>query len=77
MDLDHARAEYEAGRLVEVVIEPADAGNGWMVVVHGSDGGSSKLTDHSGVEKVFHSIEHATDIARNIGFSTIRVEERF
>ena len=77
MDLDTARVAYESGKLSEVIIEPADEGNGWMLLVRGGDGGTSKITDRSGVEKIFHTIDHATEVAREIGFDTIRVEERF
>ena len=48
-----------------------------MVVLHDSLGGTVKLSDQSGVEKVYHSIDHATEVARDIGFRTVRVEERF
>ena len=77
MDLDQARAEFESGNLREVVIEPADEGNGWMLLVRGNGPAMVKITDHSGVEKVYHSLDHATEIARSIGFADIRVEERF
>lgn len=77
MDIEFAKRSFEAGTLTEVTLEPADEGNGWMVVLHDNMGGSIKLSDHSGVEKVFHSIEHATELAQEIGFDTVRVEERF
>jgi hypothetical protein len=32
---------------------------------------------HTGAEKVYHSLDPAAEAARNIGFETIRVEERF
>jgi hypothetical protein len=77
MDLETARAQYTAGNLRDVVIEPADDGNGWMVCVHDSHDQEIKITDHSGIEKVFHSIERATAVAKDIGFESVRVEERF
>jgi hypothetical protein len=77
VDIDKAQAEHAAGKLHEVVIEPADEGNGWMVVVHYHGGEVVTLTDHSGVERVYHSIEHATEAAKAIGFQTVRVMEAF
>jgi hypothetical protein len=77
MDLDTARARFEAGELEEAVIEPADEGNGWMLLLRQRDGKLVKLTDHSGVEKVYHSLDHATELAREIGFGQVRVEETF
>ena len=77
MDVDAARAAFEAGALKEVILEPADEGNGWMIQVRKDDGNIEKITDHRGTEKIYHSIDAATDTAKEIGFSSIRVEERF
>ena len=77
MDIETACAEYEKGRLKEAIIEPADEGNGWMVLIRMDNGGLEKITDHRGAEKVYHTIDHATEIAKQIGFRTVRVEERF
>jgi len=77
MDIQTACAEFEAGRLQDAVIEPADAGNGWTVSVHDLTGAMLRITDHSGTEKIYHSMDHATAVAKDIGFKRIRVEERF
>lgn len=77
MDTRTACAEFEAGRLKDAIIEPADEGNGWMVLLHDSEGKFLKLTDHSGTEKIYHSIDRETEVAREIGFKTVRVEEPF
>jgi hypothetical protein len=77
MDLETARTRFESGDLEEALIEPADEGNGWMIVLRPRLGEPAKLTDHRGTEKVYHSLEHATEVARDIGFDTVRVEERF
>jgi hypothetical protein len=77
MDLDTARERFRAGELDEAVIEPADEGNGWMLLVREHSGKLIKLTDHSGVEKIYHSLDQATELAREIGFSEVRVEESF
>lgn len=77
MDFETACAEFEAGNLKDVVIEPADEGNGWMLLVHKLSGEVSKITDHGGTEKIYHSIDHATQVAKDIGFDEVRVEEQF
>ena len=77
MDVDKARTEFQAGRLQEAVIEPADDGNGWIVLVKGKGGKPERITDSHGAEKIYHSLDHATEVAKGIGFQTARVEERF
>lgn len=77
MDLQTACAEFEAGKIHDVFIEPADKGNGWMICVHDSAGRIVNITNHGGREKIYHTIDHATEVAKEIGFQTVRVEERF
>lgn len=77
MDLMHAQAAFESGQLTEAAIEPADEGNGWMVVFIDTSGGREKLTDHSGIEKVYHDLDHATEAAKKIGAIALRIEEPF
>jgi hypothetical protein len=77
MDLSEAQTAYRDGRINEVVIEPADSGNGWMILVIGKLGDRAKLTDHSGFEKVYHDLDHATEAAKSIGADSLRIEEPF
>jgi hypothetical protein len=77
VDKREAQAAFESGQLKEAVIEPAEAGNGWMVLLRDSQGKMEKLTDHSGIEKVYHELDHATEAAQAIGFTDFRVEEAF
>lgn len=77
MDIETAHARFLAGELSEAVIEPAEQGNGWMLLLRERGGRLLKLTDHSGVEKIYHSLDHATELAKQIGFSEVRVEEEF
>ena len=77
MDLQHAQAEKVAGNLHEVVVEPSPHGNGWMVVFIDDDGERHLLTDHTGTEKIYHTLDHASEAAREAGFETVRVEETF
>lgn len=77
MKLEQAHTEFEAGRLQEAVVEPAEDGNGWMVLVRDASGELVKITDAHGVTKLYHSLDHATEIAKDIGFDTVRVEETF
>jgi hypothetical protein len=77
MDLAHAKAEFEAGRLTEAVAEPSEQGDGWRLVIHSKKTGPEVLTDHSGREQLYHSLDHTTEVGREIGFDSIRVEEHF
>lgn len=77
MDHDQAIEALSAGGLAEAVIKPAEDANGWALVFATPAGEQLLYTDHTGTEKVFHDLDHATDVAREIGFKTVRVEETF
>jgi hypothetical protein len=77
MQLSEAQAAYREGRISEVVLEPAESGNGWMILLIGKLGDGVKLTDHSGFEKVYHDLDHATEAAKAIGAEALRIEEPF
>jgi hypothetical protein len=71
MSAAHAR------ELVEAIVKPAEDANGWVVVFVTRTGEHALYTGHTGTEKVYHSLDQATEAAREIGFRTIRVEEEF
>ena len=77
MDLMHAKAEFEAGRLSEAAAEPSEQGEGWRLLLHTKSGETLVLTDHAGRERLYHSLDHATEVGRDLGFSCVRVEEHF
>lgn len=77
MDHDQAMKALSAGDLVEAVIKPAEDANGWVLVLVAANGAQVTYTGHTGTEKVFHTLDHATDVARELGFQSIRVEEAF
>ena len=77
MDLMHAKAEFEAGRLSEAAAEPSQQGGGWRLLLHTTTGEIRVLTDHAGRERLYHSLDHATEVGRDIGFDSVRVEEHF
>jgi hypothetical protein len=77
MDLKHAKAEFEGGRLSEAAAEPSEQGDGWRLLLHTQAGETLVLTDHSGRERLYHSLDHATEAGRDIGFESVRVEEHF
>ena len=77
MDMMHAQAEFELGRLIDAAAEPSDKGNGWHLVFHTSSGEIELLTDHLGHERLFHTLNKVTEVGREIGFKSIRVEEHF
>ena len=77
MDHDQAIKALSAGDLVEAVVKPAEDANGWVLVFATSAGEQVLYTAPTGTEKIFHTLDHATDIARDLGFQSIRVEESF
>lgn len=77
MEHDEAIQAVHDGELVEAVVTPAQAADGWLLLLVRPDGGQVEYATHSGVAKVFHTLDHATEVARELGFESIRVEERF
>ncbi|MGD8711145.1 MAG: hypothetical protein PVF40_12190 [Ectothiorhodospiraceae bacterium] len=77
MDIETARNEFEAGQLTEAVVEPLAKRNGWVVMVRRRSGELIAITTHGGLDKVYHDLDHATGVARDIGFHRVRVEEAF
>lgn len=77
MDRMQAMQGIEAGELVEAVISPAEDANGWTLHLADRRGVQHLYTGHTGTGKVYHDLDQATEIARTLGISSIRVEERF
>ena len=77
MDLIHAKAEFEAGRLSEAVAEPSEQGDGWRLLVHTQTGETVVLADYSRRERPYHGLDDATEVGQDIGFESARVEEHF
>lgn len=77
MDIDSAAEEYHKKTISEAIIEPSPDGNGWRILFHRLDGNIVPLTSHSGNEKLYHSLDHATDVVQSAGIKTLRVEEHF
>ena len=77
MDHDQAQLALHAGELTEAVIRPAQDANGWIILLAHKSGEHSLYTGHTGTEKVYHSLDRATGVARELGFDSIRVEEEF
>jgi hypothetical protein len=72
-----SKAEFEAGRLSGAAAEPSEQGDGWRLLMSTKTGETLVLTDHSGRERLYHSLDHATEVGRDIGFTSVRVEEHF
>ena len=77
MDHDQALTALHSGELVEVVVKPSDDANGWVLVFVTRSGVQVTYSGHTGTDKVYHTLDHATEAAQGIGFHTIRVEEEF
>jgi hypothetical protein len=77
MDHDEVLAATRLGTLSEAIIMPAEDANGWVLLFVDTEGVPHGYTGHTGTEKVYHDLDHATEIAHELGFATVRVEERF
>ena len=77
MEHDQAQQSRHAGELIEAVIRPAEDANGWIILLTHKSGEHSLYTGHGGNEKVYHSLDRATAVARELGFESIRIEEAF
>lgn len=77
MEHDQAMQAVHEGRLVEAVVIPATEADGWHLILGARDGARVDYTSHTGVARVFHTLDHATEVARELGFESIRVEETF
>jgi len=77
MDHDQALSALHSGDLVEAIVKPADDANGWVLIFLTRSGEQVIYSGHTGTEKVYHRLDQATEIAREIGFHNIRVEEEF
>jgi hypothetical protein len=77
MDHDQAQLALHEGTLSEVLITPAEGANGWRILLVAKTGEQSPYTGHGGTEKVYHDLDQAPAVARELGFAEIRVEEAF
>lgn len=77
MNIDNAAEEYHKKIISEAIIEPSPDGNGWHILFHKANGDIVALTDHSGTEKLYHTLDNATSVVQSAGINTIRIEEHF
>ena len=77
MDHEEALTALHSGDLVEAVVTPSHDANGWALVFVTRSGEHATYSGHTGTVKVYHTLDHATETAQEIGFRTIRVEEDF
>jgi hypothetical protein len=77
VDHDQARVALRRGDLQEAVAMPAEDANGWVLLFADREGNHHLYTDQTGTEKLYHDLDQATEVAQELGFDTVRVEERF
>jgi hypothetical protein len=77
MDHDEIMRAVHAGGLLEAIATPAEGADGWILLCLSSNGEQIPYTAASGAPKVFHTLDRATEVAQELGFASIRVEERF
>lgn len=77
MEKSEIMAARERGELLQAVVTPAESANGWLLLFTDRDGDQVRYTRHHGRAPVFHDLDHATALAKELGFEQVRVEERF
>lgn len=77
MDHEQIQRAVETGDLTEAVAQAATDANGWVLTFTERGGGRVLYTDHTGTEKVYHSLDQVSELARELGFDRVRVEEEF
>ncbi|MGE5155547.1 MAG: hypothetical protein ACM3ST_16235 [Bdellovibrio bacteriovorus] len=77
MEHDQVMAAVHSGDLQEAIVTPAEVSDGWVLLLVGGDGETIPYTTPIGAPKVFHTLDRATEVARELGFAAIRVEEPF
>ena len=77
MDHDQAQLALHRGELSEAIVTPASDANGWTILLVHKNGSHSLFTGHSGTEKIYHTLDRATEMARELGFDSVRIEEKF
>jgi hypothetical protein len=77
MEHDDVMEAVHAGRLVEAAVTPSERADGWVLLLLSATGELVPYTSGPGAPKVFHTLDRATDVAHELGFESIRVEERF
>ncbi|WP_207062213.1 hypothetical protein [Motiliproteus sp. SC1-56] len=67
---------YQMGALKEAIIEPGSRGNGWVILFRDVDDSLSPLTN-AGQARIFHNLDNATRLAKDLGFRRVSVLEHF
>ena len=65
------------GELREAILTPAADANGWVMLFLTADGRQLQLTSSGGHEHVFHDLDQASALGKELGFDQVRIEERF
>ncbi len=77
MDHDQAQLARHAGELTGAIVKLAQDTNGWVILLLDQNGGQIPYTGHTGTKKVYHNLDQATLMARELGFDELRIEEAF
>ena len=76
LDQDQAQIARHQGLLTGVEIKPAHHANGWLLEFPDTAGKHIPYTGHTGTEKVYHDLDQASALGRELGVEGIRIEER-
>ncbi|MGH1462302.1 MAG: hypothetical protein ACRBB6_09710 [Neptuniibacter sp.] len=75
MNISELRGLLLTGHIREGILK--STGQGWAVALEDETGQQFPLTDNTGHEKHYHSLDNATSILRDMGVSNICVVENF
>lgn len=76
MELYDVQIGIAIGALKEAIIEPGTEGNGWMILFRDVDNTLLPYTT-GGHERIFHNLDNATRLAKDMGFTRVSIVESF
>ncbi|MEH6575454.1 MAG: hypothetical protein V7731_00085 [Amphritea sp.] len=77
MQLEEIRGLAAMNTIKEGLLKPSEEANGWMVAVENRDGEQFALTDDHDHTRIYHSLDKATLVLKELGISPIKVVEAF
>jgi hypothetical protein len=76
MELYDVQIGFQIGALKEAIIEPGETGNGWIIFFRDVDDTLMPLTS-GGHERIFHNLDNATRLAKDLGSRRVSILEHF
>ncbi len=77
MQLEEIRGLAAIGAIREGLLKPSQEANGWMIAVENTQGEQLPITDDHGHTRIYHSLDTATQVLKQLGIAPITVVESF